>query len=181
MALNGSMTLTAAFSPATWICDKLTKKRCNIAPKRSETEGLLASDTCWVESSYNAITTYPRLRGSRLLYKIVTIHNRIYGGSLFSTLHGSSAVVIITLAWRPTCLKYSLFEEFAVCVLVFDSAFIVLRAWAGRILRRRRTEGGRHLLAAESFPLALLRHLQPELVVRSVVACSHIPVSDDSV
>lgn len=80
----------------------------------------------------------------------------------------------------PTCLKRSLVEKFAVCALLLDPAFVVLGARAAGVLRRRPAERGRHLLATQSLPVALLRHLQPELVVDAVVARPHIPVSDDS-
>lgn len=49
---------------------------------------------------------------------------------------------------------------------------------AGGLLRRRGTQRGRHLFATQRFALALLRHLESELVVDAVVARSHIPVPD---
>lgn len=79
-----------------------------------------------------------------------------------------------------TCLKCGLFEELAVRARLLRPALLVLRAGPGGVLRGRGPQRGRHLFTPQGFPLALLRHLKPELVVHPIMAGPQVPVPDDS-
>lgn len=89
--------------------------------------------------------------------------------------------VLNVLPPAPTCLIDRLLVELAVCNLLFHAALLVLWPRAGGLVGGGGSQRSHHLLATQSLPLTLLRHLQPELVVHPKVARTHISVSDDSV
>lgn len=95
--------------------------------------------------------------------------------------HHLVALTLHILAPPPTCQIDRLLVELAVRNLLFHAPLLVLRPRAGRLVGSWRPQRGHHLLATQSLPLTLLRHLKPELVVHPEVARTHISVSDDSV
>lgn len=80
-----------------------------------------------------------------------------------------------------TCLECSLLEEQAVSQLLLHPALLLLRPTLRLLLSCWRQQCGHHLLPAQSFPLALLGHLQPEFIDHAVVAGPHVSVPDHSV
>lgn len=80
-----------------------------------------------------------------------------------------------------TCLECSLLKEQAISELLLHPALLLLRPALWLLLSCWGQQCGHHFLPAQSFPLALLRHLQPELIDHAIVAGPHVSVPDHSV
>lgn len=122
----------------------------------------------------------------RLQQKIKVIHLLLHQTNSVHMTH--TCLFMNQVSWHftglgqivTTCLECSLLEEQAVSKLLLHPALLLLRPTLRLLLSCWRQQRGHHLFPAQSFPLALLRHLQPKLINHAVVAGPHVSVPDHS-